>query len=72
MDGRMQAAVLQGRGRCRGFAGRPLCLHMCPVLYVLLILFFPKMCPFLPANHRAVQEQRGSSVPHSELFPFSK
>lgn len=55
-----------------GFSGRPLCLHLCLVLYVLLILFFPKTCLFLPENHHTVQDQRGSSMPHSELFPFSK
>lgn len=35
-------------------AGRPLCLHLCPVLSVLFILFFPKTCPFLPESHHTV------------------
>lgn len=35
-------------------AGRPLCLHLCPVLSVLFILFFPKTCPFPPESHHTV------------------
>lgn len=35
-------------------AGRPLCLHLCPVLSVLFILFFPKTCPFLPESYHTV------------------
>lgn len=54
-----------------GFVGWPLCLHSCLVLNVLLILFFPVTCPFLPENHHTVQDQLGSSVHHSELFSFS-